>query len=176
MRQLVPIAVLLLTVSAVASALRPAELAVEAAVSPVGGATARAMWVDGADQTLVLIERWGPEGEIVELEAIDASGATAWRREIARGWLSALAEGQGQLVVAVASESRGGIHSRLLGLEQAQGQLLWSLKVEGEVSDLLVDSRGGLRARSLRGGTAGSSSEHVLGIHAGAVRWERPLD
>jgi hypothetical protein len=177
MRQLVPIAVLLLTLSAVASALRPSDAPFEADAWPGTGTSARAMWVDSSGRTLVLVERWGEAGERVELEAIAESGATAWRREIGSGWLSALAEGDGQLVLAIARESRGVTRSRLLGLQPDHGGLLWSLEVEGEISDLLVDAKGGLRARSLRGTAGGGeASEHLLAIHAGALRWERALD
>lgn len=176
MRQLVPFAVLLLTVSAVASALRPAGPLAADSPAPMATSSARAMWVDPNGQTLLLVERSADGIEQVELQALAESGQVAWRRELGSGWLSALAEGQGQLFVAIASESRAGLASRVLGLDPAEGQLLWSLRVEGEVSDLLVDAGGGLRARSLRSEAWGGTTEHVLGIHAGVLRWQHPLE
>lgn len=176
MRHLVPVAVLLLTVSAVASALRPALQEPSQTPAPLSSSTARAMWVDPDGQTLLLVEGWRGGHDALELHAIDAAGGTAWRRELGEGWLSALAEGRGQLFIAVAKATPGGRFSRVLGVDPSDGSLLWTLSVEGEITDLLADPSGGLRARSLHDSGADGTSERVLGIQGGVLRWERSLD
>jgi hypothetical protein len=57
------------------------------------------------------------------------------------------------------------------------GLRLWSVEVAGEVTDLLPDAAGGLRARSLRQDAEGQGgSEHLISLRDGVLLWDVALE
>lgn len=180
MRALVPLAVLLLTAAAAHSAWRPG--ASDARAEPLLAAaqvSARGLWTDAAGNTVLVAERipaLGLNGAVptVELRFLDPRGRTAWVLPLGSGVVSALVDAQDVLYLALI-DSATGSRSQLMALEMESGELRWQLEVDGEVTDLLADGSGGLRARSLRQQDLAASEEHLLSVRDGELLWDVAL-
>ncbi len=181
-RALVPFAVLALTIAALASAMQPGSAQIQAAPARSGELSARGLWADARGNTLLVSERLAEEDgrrpPEVELRFFDAQGRTAWLLGLGQGAVTALVDDRELLYLALA---RGGavegeeMRTQLLAVATDSGQIRWRLEIAGEVTDLLADGVGGLRARSLRLGPAAQADEYLLSLREGALLWEVPL-
>lgn len=188
LHSLVPVAVLLLTAAAVASALQPEavrpESGVAAARAPTGGQlSARGLWADARGNTVLVSERLPLDAAdrppAVELRYFDALGRTAWLLSLGEGAVTSLVEDREVLYLALARPTSAAFpdaRTTLLAIAMDSGAMRWKLELEGEVTDLLADGAGGLRARSLRTERSGASSEHLLSLRDGALLWDVALD
>jgi hypothetical protein len=188
LHSLVPVAVLLLTAAAVASALqpdavRPAPGLVPASTQAGGELSARGLWADARGNTVLVSERLpfddGDRPPAVELRYFDALGRTAWLLSLGEGAVTSLVEDQEVMYLALArptSAAFPGARTTLIAVSMDSGAMRWKLELEGEVTDLLADGAGGLRARSLRMEKAGASSEHLLSLRDGALLWDVALN
>lgn len=188
LHSLVPVAVLLLTAAAVASALQPEavrpESGVAAARAPTGSQlSARGLWADARGNTVLVSERLPLDAAdrppAVELRYFDALGRTAWLLSLGEGAVTSLVEDHEVLYLALARPTSAAFpdaRTTLLAIAMDSGAMRWKLELEGEVTDLLADGAGGLRARSLRTERSGASSEHLLSLRDGALLWDVALD
>jgi|GEM_PF-7086702 len=183
MRSLVPIAVLLLTASALISGLRPGASDARAASAPGVSLSARGLWADARGNTVLVTERVLHESDSgppsVELRFLDSRGKTAWILPLGEGAVSALVDHRDVLYLAllqIPDEPSAEARTQLLALAMDTGETRWSLEVEGEVTDLLVDELGGVRARSLRQSDVDSGSEHLISLRDGRLLWDVALN
>ncbi|MFY8135460.1 MAG: hypothetical protein ACOVKS_10690 [Aquimonas sp.] len=181
-RALVPFAVLALTIAALASAMQPESMAVDSAPIESGELSARGLWADSRGNTVLVSERLPAEDGLrppeVELRFFDAQGHTAWLLSLGEGAVTALVDDRELLYLAL---GRGGefegqeARTQLLAVATDSGQIRWRVEIVGEVTDLLADGVGGLRARSVRVGPDAQAGEHLLSLRGGVVLWEVPL-
>lgn len=181
-RALVPIAVLALTFAALASAMQTGSAPSGAAPALSGQLSARGLWADARGNTVLVSERLAAEDSRrppeVELRFFDAQGRTAWILGLGEGAVTALIDDRELLYLALA---RGGeiegqeVRTQLLAVAMDSGQVRWRLEIAGEITDLLADGVGGVRARSLRLGPGLEAGEHLLSLRDGVLLWEVPL-
>jgi hypothetical protein len=183
MRALVPTAVLLLTAAALMSGLRPGSVDARAASSEPTSLSARGLWADARGNTVLVTERVALDSfetsPAVELRFFDAAGNTAWVLPLGEGSVGALVDDDDVLYLALLrlpEHPQQESSTRLLALAMDSGSERWSLDVAGEVTDLLVDGVGGLRARSLRQQGVGAGSEHLLSLRDGRLLWDVALN
>lgn len=180
MRALVPMFVILMSAAALASALDPRSADAVAATPASSALSARGLWADARGNTMLVAERFGAEADgiapTVELRRIGPDGRLLWAVPLGEGVVGALIDDDGVLYLSLGLPLEGDAvsRSRLLALEMKSGAELWSLEVEGEVTDLLADGAGGLRARSLHGG-ADLDNEHLLNVRDGQLLWDLAL-
>jgi hypothetical protein len=182
MRALVPLFVILLSAAALGSALDPHSAEARAASAPTGATTAlsaRGLWADAHGNTMLVAERLSEMDAAppwVELRRIGPEGRLRWAVPLGEGVVGALVDSEGVLYLSLGFpvEAAAMPRSRLIALEMHTGAQLWTLEVEGEVTDLLADGAGGLRARSLRG-EGGLDDEHLLSVRAGQLLWDLAL-
>lgn len=182
LRAMVPIAVLALTLAALASALQPGRADAQAAPASSGALSARGLWADARGNTVLVSERLAEDDTRlppeVELRFFDAQGRTVWILSLGQGAVTALIDDRELLYLALArgSELEGqDARTQLLGVAMDSGQIRWRLEIDGEVTDLLADGVGGLRARSLRTGPGVQAGEHLLSLRDGVLLWDVPL-
>jgi len=179
MRVLVPLFVILMSAAALASALDPKSSDAVAATPAVAALSARGLWADARGNTMLVAERFGAESEAmaptVELRRIGPDGQLLWAVPLGEGVVGALIDADGVLYLSLGqpTDAQERPRSRLLALEMKSGSELWSLDVDGEVTDLLADGAGGLRARSLHGGAL--ENEHLLNVRDGQLIWDLAL-
>lgn len=180
---LVPLAVLLMTVAAVASGLQSGPVQARGAPAAAGELSARGLWADARGNTVLVSERLAfDDSELppaVELRFFDAMGRTVWLLTLGDGVVTSLVEDREVLYLALARPAAVGdadARTTLLAVAMDSGQLRWKLELEGEVTDLLADGAGGLRARSLRAGSASAAGEHLLSLRDGALLWDVALN
>ncbi|SDD80092.1 hypothetical protein [Aquimonas voraii] len=181
-RALVPIAVLALTLAALVSAVQSGSADVQAAPAVSGELSARGLWADARGNTVLVSERLVADDSRqppeVELRFFDAQGRTAWILGLGEGAVTALVDDRELLYLALA---RGGemegqeTRTQLLAVAMDGGQIRWRLDIVGEVTDLLADGVGGVRARSLRLGPGVEAGEHLLSLRDGVLLWDVPL-
>jgi hypothetical protein len=179
---LVPLAVLLLTAAAFASALQPASIDSGTPLSSGGVLSARGLWADARGNTVLVSERFadapldGPPS--VELRFFDATGRTAWMLTLGEGLVTSLVEDGELLYLALArSGSATDVRTVLMAVSTASGQIRWTQTLDGEITDLLADGVGGLRARSLREAVEGRApEEYLLSLRDGVLLWEVALN
>lgn len=180
---LVPLAVLLMTAAAVASGLQPGSVDARTAVPSAGESSARGLWADARGNTVLVSERLHADDSAlppaVELRFFDSMGRTAWMLSLGEGAVTSLVEDREILYLALArpeSAAMEEVRTTLLAVAMDTGQMRWKLDVEGEVTDLLADGAGGLRARSLRIGAGASGGEHLLSLREGVLLWDVALN
>lgn len=183
MRALVPTAVLLLTAAALFSGLRPGSVDARAATAEATSLSARGLWADARGNTVLVTERVAVDSlessPAVELRFFDATGRTLWVLPLGEGSVGALVDDDDVLYLALLNlpkDPQLEPSTRLLALSMDSGRQRWSLELAGEVTDLLVDGAGGLRARSLRQQGFGSGSEHLLSLRDGRLLWDVALN
>lgn len=181
---LVPASVLLLTVAAFASALQPPPTQVPAQKPLASGdaLSARGLWADARGNTVLVSERFssdaGEQVPSVELRFFDAGGRTAWLLTLGDGLVTSLVEDRESLYLALtrADDAAGDLRSVLMAVAMDTGQIRWKQELDGEITDLLADGVGGLRARSLRESRDGSAPEEfLLSLRDGVLLWEVAL-
>ncbi len=180
---LVPLVVLLMTAAAVASGLQPSPVEARAPAPSTGELSARGLWADARGNTVLVSERLAfDDSELppaVELRFFDAMGRTAWLLTLGDGVVTSLVEDREVLYLAVAQPAVAGdedMRTTLLAVAMDSGQVRWKLGLEGEVTDLLADGAGGLRARSLRSGPGSAAGEHLLSLRDGVLLWDVALN
>lgn len=184
MRVLVPAAVLLMTCSALISHFSPGGLEAQAA-SQHSALSTRGLWADDHGNTVLVTERLADLSSRVipnaELRFLGPDGRTNWVMPLGSGAISALADADDVLYLGLSATSADADHdfastrSQVLAVSMVSGQRLWSVEVAGEVTDLLPDATGGLRARSLRLDTEGGS-EHLMSLRDGVLLWDVALE
>lgn len=186
---LVPASVLLLTLAAFASALQPvptqaqAHVQTQAPMTAGDALSARGLWADSRGNTVLVSERFsgdaGEQGPSVELRFFDASGRTAWLLTLGEGLVTSLVEDRESLYLALARSdaAAGDFRTVLMAVSMESGQIRWKQELDGEITDLLADGVGGLRARSLRESSHGRApEEYLLSLRDGVLLWEVALN
>jgi hypothetical protein len=184
MRALVPAAVLLMTCAALLSHFSPGALDAQAA-SRLGELSTRGLWADEHGNTVLVTEHVAEVSTRAipnaELRFLGPDGRTNWVMPLGSGAISALADADDVLYLGLSATSAAAGHdvastrTQVLAVSMVSGQRLWSVDVAGEVTDLLPDATGGLRARSLRL-DAEVGSEHLMSLRDGVLLWDVALE
>lgn len=182
-RALVPFAVLALTIAALASGFQSGSVEARAAASMGGELSARGLWADARGNTVLVSERLAfddsDHAPAVELRFFDAMGRTAWMLTLGEGSVTSLVEDHELLYLALAQTAPAAdaeVSTTLFAVAMDSGQMRWKLQLDGEVTDLLADGAGGLRARSLRMEPGAAAGEHLLSLRDGVLLWDVALN